>query len=300
MKFFCKIRSSIAGRKAITFLSLLSLSLAASAQLYQEPKGLGPANVKPAILEKIGIDQRLNEQLPLETTFHDESGRTVRLGDYFNEKPVILALVYYTCPMLCSEVLNGLTTSVRMLKFTAGKEFDVVAISINPRETPADALSKRAVYLQRYRRPESEPGWHFLTGEEPAIQAVAKAAGFRYTWDPSIQQYAHASGIMVVTPQGKLAQYYYGIEYSPRDLRLGLVQASENKIGSLVDQLLLYCYHYDPATGKYSAIVMRIVRLAGAATALGIGVLVLVLFRRERQRPGLVRLRRQDYKGIRS
>jgi protein SCO1/2 len=186
-----------------------------------------------------------------------------------------------------------------MLQFTAGKEFEVVAISINPLEGPADALKKRAGYIQRYHRPGAEIGWHFLTGDEASIQAVAKAAGFRYTWDPKIQQYAHASGIMVVTPQGKLAQYYYGIEYSPRDLRLGLINASENKIGTLVDQLLLYCYHYDPATGKYSLAILRIVRIAGAATALSLGVLMFVLFRKERQRP-LVELRRENYKGIRT
>ncbi len=287
------------GARAIALALLLTATLAGNAQLYQEPKGLGAANVKPAILEKIGIDQRLNEQLPLETTFHDESGRTVRLGDYFKEKPVILALVYYTCPMLCNEVLNGLTRSLMPLKFTAGKEFEVVAISINPRESPADALNKRAGYVQRYHRQGSEQGWHFLTGAEAAIQAVAKAAGFRYTWDPAIQQYAHASGIMVVTPQGKLARYFYGIDYSSRDLRLGLIEAAENKIGNLVDQLLLYCYHYNPTVGKYSAAVMRIVRLAGAATALGIVVMMIVLFRRER-RPVLAELRREDYKGIRS
>ena len=299
MTYLLPIRTPARWLKVIGFALLLAFTSGASAQLYQEPKGLGAANVKPSILDKVGIDQRLNEQLPLQTTFHDESGRTVQLGEYFKDRPVVLALVYYTCPMLCSEVLNGLTSSLKMVQFTAGKEFDVVAISINPREGPADALKKRAGYIQRYHRPGSEVGWHFLTGDEPSIQAVAKAAGFRYTWDPSIQQYAHASGIMVVTPQGKLAQYYYGIEYSPRDLRLGLINASENKIGSLVDQLLLYCYHYDPATGKYSLAILRLVRVAGAATALGIGVLVIVLFRRERPRP-LVKLRREDYKGIRT
>lgn len=274
-------------------------ALGASAQLYQEPKGLGPANVKPAILEKVGIDQRLNQQLPLETTFFDESGRTVQLGEYFKDKPVILAMVYYTCPMLCNEILNGLTGSLKMLKFSAGKEFDVVAISINPSERPKHALEKKSGYIGRYHRPGSELGWHFLTGDEKSIQAVAKAVGFRYTWDPAIQQYAHASAIMVITPQGKVAQYYYGIEYSPKDLRLGLVQASENKIGTLVDQLLLFCYHYDPATGKYGAAVMRLVRVAGAITALGIGMMMVVLFRRER-RPPLVELQRKDYRGIRT
>ncbi len=278
----------------------LLLTLNAGAQLYQEPKGLGPANIKPSILEKVGIDQRLNEQLPLNTTFHDESGRTVQLGQYFKEKPVILAMVYYTCPMLCSEVLNGLTSSLKVLQFTAGKEFEVVAISINPREGPAEALKKREGYVHRYRRAGSEQGWHFLTGDEQSIQAVAKSVGFRYTWDPNIQQYAHASAIMIITPQGKLAQYYYGIEYPPKDLRLGLVQASQNKIGNLVDQLLLYCYHYDASVGKYSAAIMKMVRLAGAATALGIGLLMVVLFRKDRRRPGVAGPGREQYRGVRS
>ena len=294
MKYLPTIR-----RVWLATLFAFLVTQAASAQLYQEPKGLGPANVKPALLEKVGIDQRLNAQLPLQTTFHDESGRTVQLGEYFKDKPVVLAMVYYTCPMLCNEVLSGLTSSLKMLQFTAGKEFEVVAISINPSERPTHALEKRAGYINRYRRAGSEVGWHFLTGEEKSIKAVAEAVGFRYAWDPAIQQYAHASAIMVVTPQGKLAQYFYGINYSSKDLRLGLVQASENRIGSLVDQLLLFCYHYDPATGKYSTAVMRIVRTAGAFTALGIGLFVVVMFRRER-RPPLVGLKPQDYRGIRT
>jgi protein SCO1/2 len=293
MKFPATIRS-------FSVIALFGLvALRANAQLYQEPKGLGPANVKPAILEKVGIDQRLNAQLPLHTTFHDQSGRSVQLGEYFKDRPVVLALVYYTCPMLCNEVLNGLTSSLKMLQFTAGKEFEVVAISINPTERPNDALEKRAGYLNRYRRPGAEAGWHFLTGEEKSIQAVAQAVGFRYTWDPAIKQYAHASAIMVATPEGKLAQYFYGISYSPKDLRLGLVEASKNQIGSLVDQLLLFCYHYDPSTGKYSAAVMRLVRMAGALTAISIIFFVVMLFRRER-RPPLVGLKPQDYRGIRT
>jgi protein SCO1/2 len=280
-------------------LFVFLVAFGANAQLYQEPKGLGPANVKPAMLEKVGIDQRLNAQLPLQTTFIDESGRTVQLGEYFKDKPVVLAMVYYTCPMLCNEVLNGLTSSLKMLQFSAGKEFEVVAISINPTERPTHALEKRAGYLNRYRRAGSEAGWHFLTGEEKSIKAVAEAVGFRYAWDPAIQQYAHASAIMVATPEGKLAQYFYGISYSPKDLRLGLVEASKNQIGSLVDQLLLFCYHYDPTTGKYSTAVMRLVRVAGAFTALGIGLFVVMMFRRER-RPPLVGLKPQDYRGIRT
>jgi protein SCO1/2 len=294
MQYLATIRS-LSQVALLVFL----VAIGASAQLYQEPKGLGPANVKPAMLEKVGIDQRLNAQLPLQTTFLDESGRTVQLGEYFKDKPVVLAMVYYTCPMLCNEVLNGLTSSLKMLQFSAGKEFEVVAISINPTERPTHALEKRAGYLNRYRRAGSEAGWHFLTGEEKSIKAVAEAVGFRYAWDPAIQQYAHASAIMVATPEGKLAQYFYGISYSPKDLRLGLVEASKNQIGSLVDQLLLFCYHYDPTTGKYSTAVMRLVRVAGAFTALGIGLFVVMMFRRER-RPPLVGLKPQDYRGIRT
>jgi protein SCO1/2 len=286
--------------KLLVAATVLLVAVSASAQLYQEPKGLGPANVKPSILEQVGIDQRLNEQLPLDATFHDESGRAVQLGEYFKGKPVILAMVYYTCPMLCSEVLNGLSRSLKLLQFSAGKEFEVVAISINPREGPADALQKHESYVHRYHRPGSEWGWHFLTGDEKSIQAVAQAVGFRYAWDPKIQQYAHASAIMVVTPQGKLAQYYYGIEYSAKDLRLALVEASENKIGNLVDQMLLYCYHYDPATGKYSVALLKTVRLAGAVTALSLGLLMVVLFRRERRRQPSTGSQLHHYKGIRS
>jgi protein SCO1/2 len=282
MQYRAQIGSSWS--KLLVTATVLLLGVSSSAQLYQEPKGLGPANVKPSILEQVGIDQRLNEQLPLDATFHDESGRAVQLGEYFKGKPVILAMVYYTCPMLCSEVLNGMSRSLKLLQFSAGKEFEVVAISINPREGPADALKKHENYIHRYHRPGSESGWHFLTGDEKSIQAVAQAVGFRYAWDPKIQQYAHASAIMVVTPQGKLAQYYYGIEYSAKDLRLALVEASENKIGNLVDQLLLYCYHYDPAAGQYGLVVMNLVRLGGIVTVASMLGFILFMVHKDRSR----------------
>jgi protein SCO1/2 len=231
----------------------------------------------------VGLDQRLNEQLPLDLSFHDETGKPVQLRDYFGEKPVVLALVYYQCPMLCTLVLNGLLRSLRALSFTAGTEFTVVTVSFDPRETPTLAATKKATYLHEYARSGAEAGWHFLTGEEPAIRRLTQAVGFRYVYDAKTDQYAHASGILVLTPQGRIARYFYGVEYAPRDLRLGLVEASANKIGSPVDQLLLLCYHYDPAAGKYGVLITNVLRLAGVATVLGLGTFMLVMFRRERQ-----------------
>ncbi len=241
------------------------------------------ADEKPEALKNVGIDQRLDELLPLETTLRDEAGRAVRLGDYFGKRPVILALVYYNCPMLCTQVLNGLVASLSVMSLEAGRDFDVVAVSFDPRDTPADARAKKIAYLTRYRREQAAAGWHFLTGSPAAIAAVTKAAGFRYAYDEKIGQFAHASAVMVATPQGRLARYFYGIEYPPRDLRLGLVEASAGKIGTPVDQILLYCFHYDPASGKYGATVVNIVRLAGAATVVLL-VLGIVAMSRRRAR----------------
>jgi protein SCO1/2 len=239
-----------------------------------------PANVRPPGLKNVGIEQHLNEQIPPDLTFRDETGKPVRLGDYFGKKPMILNLVYYQCPMLCGEVLAGLESALRVLKFDVGKEFDVLTVSFDPRETPEMAAAKKAQFLKRYGRPSAAQGWHFLTGPQESIDALTKAAGFQYQYDSKTSQFAHATAIMVLTPDGKIAQYFYGVEYVPKDLRLGLIQASENKIGNLVDQVLLYCYHYDPETGKYGAVVMRIVRLAGLATVLTLGLFLLVMFRR--------------------
>jgi protein SCO1/2 len=239
-----------------------------------------PANVRPPGLKNVGIEQHLNEQIPPELTFHDENGKQVRLADYFGRKPMILNLVYYQCPMLCGEVLSGLESALRVLKFDVGNQFDVLTVSFDPRETPAMATAKKAEFLKRYGRPGATQGWHFLTGPQQSIDALTKAAGFQYEYDPKSGQFAHTTAIMVLTPEGRIAQYYYGVEYAPKDLRLGLVQASQNKIGNIVDQVLLYCYHYDPATGKYGAVVMRILRLAGAATILTLGLFMLVMFRR--------------------
>ena len=238
-----------------------------------------PANVRPPGLQNVGIEQHLDEQIPADLNFRDETGKPVRLGDYFGKKPMILNLVYYNCPMLCGEVLSGLESSLRVLKFDVGKEFDVLTISFDPRETPDMATKKKAEFLKRYGRAGAAEGWHFLTGPQESIDALTKAAGFQYQYDPKTGQFAHATAIMILTPEGKIAQYYYGVEYAPKDLRLGLIQASENKIGTLADQVLLYCYHYDPTTGKYGAIISRVLKLAGIATLLGLGILMTVLIR---------------------
>jgi len=238
-----------------------------------------PANVRPPGLKNVGIEQHLNQQIPVGLTFRDETGKAVQLGDYFGKKPLILNLVYYQCPMLCGEVLSGLESALRVLKFDVGREFDVLTVSFDPKETPEMAAAKKAEYLKRYGRPGASQGWHFLTGPPASIDALTKAAGFQYQYDPRNGQFAHATAIMVLTPEGKIAQYYYGVEFAPKDLRLGLIQTSENKIGTVVDQVLLYCYHYDPDTGKYGAIISRVLQLAAGATVLILGTFLVVMFR---------------------
>ena len=241
------------------------------------------SNVKPDILDQIGIEQRLNESIPLDLTFRDESGQSVQLQKYFGEKPVVLALVYYECPMLCSMVLNGLLKSINALSFEAGNEFDILTVSFDPTETPTLAAGKKTSYLSKYARAGAETGWHFLTGDQESIKKVTEAVGFKYTRDPLTGQFVHASGIMVLTPTGKLSKYFYGVEYSSRDLKLGLMEAATNKIGSPVDQLLLYCYHYDPTTGKYGVAIMNVIRVAGIATVLVLGSFMLLMLRRDRK-----------------
>jgi protein SCO1 len=242
----------------------------------------------PAILREVGIDQHLDQQVPLDLVFHDETGQAVQFGQYFGGKPVILALVYYECPMLCTLTLNGLASALKVLSFDVGNQFNVVTVSFNPRETAALAAAKKKAYIERYGRAGTEQGWHFLTGDATNIERLTQAVGFRYVYDAEQKQYAHAAGITLLTPQGKIARYFFGVEYSPRDLRLGLVEASHNQIGSPVDQLLLYCYHYDPATGKYGAVAMNMVRVAGALTVLALGGFVVIALRRERQTPRTV------------
>lgn len=240
-----------------------------------------PATPPPQILSKVGIDQNLNQQVPLDLAFKDETGRDVKLGDYFGSKPVILSLVYYECPMLCTETLNGMVSAFKVLKFEPGKEFNVVTVSFDPRETPKLAAEKKKNYLRQYGRPGAEQGWHFLTGSQASVDALTKAVGFHYAWDHTTQQFAHATAIMLLTPDGKLAQYYYGVEYSPRDLRLGIVEASKGKTGTLVDQVMLYCFHYDPRSGKYGAVVTRVLQVSGVATIVLLGGFMFLMFRLE-------------------
>jgi protein SCO1/2 len=244
--------------------------------------GEGSLNQKISILDQVGIEQRLNQQVPLDLQFVDEAGQTVELKQYFGSKPVILSLVYYQCPMLCSQVLNGLSGTLNgIARFNVGRDFNVVTVSFDPRDTADNAAEARKRYLGRYRRQGAAEGWHFLTGKQEQITKLAEAVGFRYAWDPKIQQFAHASAIMLLTPDGRMAQYYYGIEYPPRDLQLGMIEASQGKIGNMVDQVLLYCYHYDPAQGKYGAVVFNILRLSALATLLVLGGFMFIMFRRD-------------------
>jgi protein SCO1 len=238
-------------------------------------------DVRPELLKDVGIDQKLNDSVPLDLTFRDEAGETVKLGQFFGDKPVVLSLVYYNCPMLCTQVLNGMERSLKDVPMDIGKQFSVVTVSIDPTERPALASAKRALYTGLYGRPGATQGWHFLTGDEPQIKRLANAVGFRYAYDPASKQFAHASAIMILTPQGKLSRYLYGIQYATRDLRLGLVEASEGKIGTPVDQILLFCYHYDAATGKYSLLISRVLKAAGIFTILVIGIGIFLLARSE-------------------
>lgn len=241
-----------------------------------------PSQSMPRPLLEIGFDQKIGEQLPLDATFRDEQGQTVTLGSLYGKRPVVLGFVYYECPMLCTQVLNAITATVSTLSFNAGQDFDLVLVSFDPRETPAQAAAKKAEYVARYKRPGTEGGWHFLTGDEPQIKRVTNAAGYRYTWDEETQQFAHPTGVIVTTPDGRNARYLFGIEYGPRDLKFALVEASEGRVGSVVDNLLLYCYHYDPMTGRYGVYIMRALRIAGVATVLLIGTFIVVMVRRER------------------
>jgi protein SCO1/2 len=274
-------------RSAIVILLAATAAFAQPAQpAPAQPSAMRDPNSKPAPLpaglQGVTIEQNLNHQVPLNLVFHDEFGRGLPLSTYFSgHKPVLLALVYYTCPMLCNLVLTGAATSLRAISLDPGRDFEVVAVSFDPHDTPEIAAAKKANYLQRYHRPNTANGWHFLTGDEASIQALTSAVGFRFKLDPATGQYAHASAIMILTPEGKLSRYYYGVEYEPRDVRLGLVEASQNKIGSPVDQILLFCYHYDPATGKYGAVAMNMVRFAGATFVLICGTFLLFAWRRD-------------------
>jgi protein SCO1 len=238
-----------------------------------------PANTRPPRLENVGIEQHLDAQVPPDLTFRDETGKTVKLGDYFGRKPLILNLVYYNCTMLCGEALAGLASAMRLVKFDVGNEFDVVTVSFDPRETPEIAAAKKKDYVGRYGRANAAAGWHFLTGEPDSINALTKAVGFQYQYDAKTNQYAHATAIMVLTPQGHISRYFYGVDFPPKDLRMGLVEAAQGKIGNAVDAVLLFCYHYNPETGKYGAMVANILRLAAAATILIMGIFLFIFWR---------------------
>jgi protein SCO1/2 len=241
---------------------------------------------RPSPLKKVGIDQKLDAQVPLGLKFKDETGKTVKLADYFGKRPVILAPVYYECPMLCTEILNGLVRSLKAVTFNPGQEYDVVVFSFDARDTVGLAAAKKQSYMRRYDRAGTEAGWHFLTGDPDSIKALTAAIGFRYVWDAHSNQFAHASGVMVLTPQGRISKYFYGIEYASKDIRLGLIEAAQNKIGTPVDQLLLFCYHWDASSGRYTATVMNLLRAVGAATIVFLGGFVFIMLRRDSNEKG--------------
>jgi protein SCO1/2 len=272
----CQKHNSISAARV-----LFALMLLASSAWGQMNNGVmsPPANTRPPRLENVGIEQHLDAQVPPDLTFRDETGKTVTLGNYFGRKPLILNLVYYNCTMLCGEALAGLASAMRLVKFDVGNEFDVVTVSFDPRETPEMAAAKKKDYIGRYGRANAAAGWHFLTGDPDSINALTKAVGFQYQYDPKTNQYAHATAIMVLTPQGRISRYFYGVDFPPKDLRMGLVEASQGKIGNAVDAVLLFCYHYNPETGKYGAMVANILRLAAGATILFLGASLFVLWR---------------------
>ncbi|HTH51240.1 MAG TPA: SCO family protein [Pyrinomonadaceae bacterium] len=295
------MRGLVALTRGAVVLALFtfSFSLLAPAQRvehYNSPlysqKAYDPAeseatNGMPAALKTVGIEQKLGNQLPLDTVLKDEDGRDVKLGDYFKSgRPVVLAFVYYECPMLCTQVLNGLTGSLKGVNLNAGKDFDVVAISFDARDNdkPDLAKNKKINYLERYGRPGTDAGWHFLTGSDESIKAVTDAAGFKYEWDNKTQQFAHAAAVMVTTPDGKMSRYFYGIDYSPKDLKFGIMDSAQDHVGTPAEQLLLYCYHYDPASGKYGFAVLRAMRVGGIVTLLGMGAMAFVFWRRNKKR----------------
>lgn len=244
---------------------------------------LAGAQERPTVLRDVGFDQRLDAVVPSDIALRDESGRAVTLADYLGRKPVVLSLVYYECPSLCTMTLNGLVSAMNAVSFDAGKEYDVVTVSFEPRETPALAAAKKEAYLKRYQRPGAAAGWHFLTAEPDQIARLTQAVGFRYTWDERLRQYAHPSGVVVLTPQGRVARYLFGIEYAPKDLRFALVEASAGRVGGVVDQAILFCYQYDPMTGKYGTAIMRLLQAASVLTLAALGTFIFTMWRRERR-----------------
>lgn len=264
-------------------VALATASLAFAQAVPRTDVGI-PAAERPNVIKDIDFVQQLDSQVSLDLAFKDETGRDIKLHEYFHKRPIILVLAYYECPMLCTQVLNGLVTTLRPLKFNVGQEFDVMVVSIDPKETPGLARDKKAAYVDDYKRPGTEAGWHFLTGSQASIEALTNAVGFKYKYDEAIDQYAHAAGITVLTPEGKVSRYFYGIEYSTRDLRMGLVDASKNKIGTLADRVMYLCYHYDPSTGQYGLLTMRLLKAGGLLTMATLGTFWAVMIRRERRK----------------
>lgn len=281
------MKDLVNGRAAVvaSLIALASVVVSAQDGTGLRPQPGVPSSQMPAELQNVEFAQRLDQTLPLDLPFTDEDGRQVQLRDYFSRKPVVLAFVYYDCTMLCSQVLNGVTSALVALDETAGRDFEVLAVSFDPRDTAVAAAAKKKSYVDRYNRPGSERGFHFLTGSEASITALTEAAGFKYAWDERTQQFAHASGFVVATPQGRLSRYFFGIEYAPRDLKFALIESSAGRVGNVIDQVLLYCYHYDPKTGSYSFVAMKAVQLGGAFTLLALVGFVVVALRRE-QRAG--------------
>lgn len=278
-------RFSIPFLAVVLSAALVGASLPARAQgMHDAAPGRMPSTELPPILKNVRYEQRLDNQVPLNLAFRDENEKAVHLNAYFGGKPVVLILAYYRCPMLCSQVLAGATHAFTQLPFRIGQQFNVLTVSFDPKETPALARSAKETYLRSYGHPEAADGWHFLTGQQPEIAALTQAVGFHYAWDPQTQQYAHATGIVVLTPRGKVAQYFYGIDYPAQDLRLALVQSSQEKIGSLADEVLLYCCKYDPNTGRYTAIIGRVLQIAGAFTLLILGGVLFLLFHLDKKK----------------
>ncbi len=253
------------------------------AALLLTPSVVAPQATK-RVVQRVGIDQHLNAQIPLDLIFHDEHARPVKLSGLLRGKPVLLTLVYYRCPMLCTQVLNGVLESSQAISLSIGKDYDVISISIDPHETASMAAAKKKRYVSSYYRPSAATGWHFLTGDQTTIERLTKTVGFRYVHDPRTNQYAHASGIMLLTPQGRISRYLYGIDYPPNELRLGLVEASENRIGTVADQFLLLCYHYDPATGRYGFVIENLIRISGLVMMAVLGSYLWLMYRFERRR----------------
>ncbi len=264
---------------ALVWMAGASMACAGTRSMPGEKPVTDP--IRPEALNRAGFDQKLNAQLPLQLEFRDESGATVKLGDYFGQKPVIINLSYFNCPMLCTLVINGVVEAARSLSFAPGQEYEILTISFDAREGHELAAAKKATYLKELGRPGAEQGWHFLTGDEASIKALTDAVGFRFAWDEKSKEFAHASGIMVATPGGRLSHYLYGVVYPSRDVRLALVEASAGRIGSPVDQLMLFCFHYDPVAGKFSAAVLRLVQAGCVATVLAMGAFLVLMFRRE-------------------